>query len=148
MSLMYACTHHNTTYFLPTHGGKRARRLSSISHLSLISNITVLSCHQRVSSVFDLLLFFLCSLITTLTLTPPPLTMHVGKPGHLRGEYGMPFVTKIEFALWSPCKLTRSPCELTWSLCKLYVYKPACVHMLYSIVHTLDKYSVLVLRGS
>ena len=28
--------------------------------------------HQRLSSVFDLLLFFLCSLITTLTLTPPP----------------------------------------------------------------------------
>ena len=32
----------------------------------------VQDCHQRLSSAFDLLLFFLCSLITTLTLTPPP----------------------------------------------------------------------------
>ena len=30
----------------------------------------VQDCHQRLSSAFDLLLFFLCSLI--LTLTPPP----------------------------------------------------------------------------
>ena len=29
-------------------------------------------CHQRLSSAFDLLLIFLCSLIQTLTLTPPP----------------------------------------------------------------------------
>ena len=28
--------------------------------------------HQRLSSAFDLLLIFLCSLIQTLTLTPPP----------------------------------------------------------------------------
>ena len=39
-------------------------------------------CHQRLSSGFDLLLFFLCSLIQTLTLTPPPnnalLTCEVG----------------------------------------------------------------------
>ena len=147
MSLMYARTHHNTTYFLPTHGGKRARRLSSISHLSLISNITVLSCHQRLSSVFDLLLFFLCSLITTLTLTPPPLTMHVGKPGHLRGEYGMPFVTKIEFTYGHHISLHGHHVSLHGH-CVIYVYKPACVHTLYSIVHTLDKYSVLVLWGS
>ena len=31
----------------------------------------VQDCHQRLSSAFDLLLFFLCSLIPTLTLTPP-----------------------------------------------------------------------------
>ena len=30
----------------------------------------VQDCHQRLSSAFDLLLFFLCSLIPT--LTPPP----------------------------------------------------------------------------
>ena len=29
-------------------------------------------CHQRLSSTLDLLLIFLCSLIQTLTLTPPP----------------------------------------------------------------------------
>ena len=29
-------------------------------------------CYQRLSSAFDLLLIFLCSLIQTLTLTPPP----------------------------------------------------------------------------
>ena len=29
-------------------------------------------CHQRLSGAFDLLLIFLCSLIQTLTLTPPP----------------------------------------------------------------------------
>ena len=29
-------------------------------------------CHQRLSSAFDLLLIFLCSLTQTLTLTPPP----------------------------------------------------------------------------
>ena len=34
------------------------------------SNVKV--CHQRLSSAFDLLMDFLCSLIQTLTLTPPP----------------------------------------------------------------------------
>ena len=29
-------------------------------------------CHYGISSAFDLLLIFLCSLIQTLTLTPPP----------------------------------------------------------------------------
>ena len=29
-------------------------------------------CHQRHNSALDLLLIFLCSLIQTLTLTPPP----------------------------------------------------------------------------
>ena len=32
----------------------------------------VQDCQQRLSSAFDLLLIFLCSLIQTLTLTPPP----------------------------------------------------------------------------
>ena len=32
----------------------------------------VQDCQQRLSSIFDLLLIFLCSLIQTLTLTPPP----------------------------------------------------------------------------
>ena len=32
----------------------------------------VQDCQQRLSSTFDLLLIFLCSLIQTLTLTPPP----------------------------------------------------------------------------
>ena len=35
-----------------------------------VSDVQV--CHQRLSSAFDLLLIFLCSLIQTLTLTPPP----------------------------------------------------------------------------
>ena len=41
---------------------------------------------------------------------------------------------RTRICIWSPRKLTRSPC-------KLYMYKPACVHKLYSID------SVLVLRG-
>ena len=36
------------------------------------SSSDVQVCHQRLSSDFDLLLIFLCSLIQTLTLTPPP----------------------------------------------------------------------------
>ena len=39
---------------------------------------------KRLSGAFDLLLIFLCSLIQTLTLTPPPQQCIVGKHGHVR----------------------------------------------------------------
>ena len=42
----------------------------------------VQDCHQRSSSVFDLLLFFLCSLLPTLTLTPPPNNALLAKKLH------------------------------------------------------------------
>ena len=45
----------------------------TICHVNIVkqgSDVQV--CQQRLSSAFDLLLIFLCSLIQTLTLTPPP----------------------------------------------------------------------------
>jgi len=36
-------------------------------------------CHQKLSSAFDFLLIFLCSLIQTLTLTPPPNNANMDK---------------------------------------------------------------------
>ena len=42
----------------------------------------VQDCQQRLSSAFDLLLIFLCSLIQTLTLTPPPNNALLANLGH------------------------------------------------------------------
>ena len=46
--------------------------VSACKHPSHLGMSDVQVCHQRLSSAFDLLLIFLCSLIRTLTLTPPP----------------------------------------------------------------------------
>ena len=51
-------------------GDSLGTRLMESSGLGSWSDVQV--CHQRLSSPFDFLLIFLCSLIQTLTLTPPP----------------------------------------------------------------------------
>ena len=44
----------------------------SSNNYNHLSESDVQVCHQRLSSAFYLLLIFLCPLIQTLTLTPPP----------------------------------------------------------------------------
>ena len=72
--------------------------------------------HQRLSSAFDLLLIFLCSLIQTPTLTPTPNNALVaGKHGHVRveGDLGTSYFLSIPspFAL-----LCLSKCSKTYRL--------------------------------
>ena len=43
----------------------------------------VQDCQQRLRSTFDLLLIFLCSLIQTLTPTPPPNNALLANLGHV-----------------------------------------------------------------
>ena len=52
-----------------------------VVYVIIASDVQV--CHQGLSSAFDVLFFFLCPLIQSLTLTPPPKKCTVGKYGHV-----------------------------------------------------------------